>query len=420
MINSIISNSRLRRFIIHVQFQWSRISSYGVFGIAWRLAKKILGFFLGVLLLPVSIILYFAGIRRLCIFSDRIGHLAIEPDTLLKAQQLGLIKPRRWFVLAPEHRIANKHMMQYWEQYFTVYRSTLSCFFLDCLSKWPFMRYEAAHFINNSNGIQFAYEVNRLWGSKPPVLSLTSEDKKFGDEQLALLGIPQDAWFVCIHAREGGFSPVDEVLHCHRNGRIENLIPAIEEITRRGGWVVRLGDPTMVPLKEMPQVIDYAHHALRSERLDIILCARARFILGNTSGIFIVGSVFGVPGALANMVPLPTLGFCNQDLAMPKLHWHAKEGRYLSFTEVLTSPVSTFRYASLYQKGNIVVEENTPEDILALTIEMLDRLDNKFVESDEDRQLHAHCMSFFEPRHYSYGAASKISATFLRQYRHLL
>lgn len=64
-----------------------------------------------------------------------------------------------------------------------------------------------------------------------------------------------------------------------------------------------MGDTTMEPLPFLPQVIDYAHHPLRSPRLDIILCARARCILGNTSGIFLVGSIFGVPSA-ANMVPM--------------------------------------------------------------------------------------------------------------------
>lgn len=415
-----LSNPRLRQFVINLRFQCARILGYGVFGIVRRLIRKILTILLGIVLLPISIVLYFAGVRRLLIFTDRIGHLAIEPDTLLKAQSLGLIKVRKWFVLAPKHRVANQHLMQYWKQYFTVYHSTLSCFVCNALSLWPFMRYNAAHFINNTKGTQLVYEINKLWGDRPPVLNLWEADRRFGDIQLAELGIPKNAWFVCIHAREGGFSPIDEEFHRHRNGKIENLIPSIEEITRRGGWVIRLGDPTMVPLKKMQQVIDYAHHPLRSDRMDVVLCARARFILGNTSGIFFVASVFGVPSALANMVPMPTLGCCNYDLSIPKLHRVAKTTTYLSFKEVLSSPMSTFRYASLYEENKIIVEENTAEDILALTVEMLDRLDEKFVETEEDRKLHDSYISLFEPRHYSYGAASKVSFSFLRCYRYLL
>lgn len=410
----------LRQFAIRLKFQWSRILGLGVFGILKRLIRKVITVLLSVVFLPISVILFFAGFRRLCIFTDRIGHLAIEPDTLLKAQSLGLIQPRRWFVLAPKHRVANQHLLRYWETYFVVFHSRTACFFLNCLSLWPFMRYDASRFINNSKGTQLVYEINRLWGTKPPILSLSDADKQFADEQLALLGIPRNAWFVCIHAREGGFSPIDEALHCHRNGKIENLVPAIEEITRRGGWVVRLGDPTMVPLKPMSQTIDYAHHPLRSDRLDILLCAKARFILGNTSGLFFVGSVFGVPNALANMIPMPTLGCAYHDLSIPKLLRSEQTKKYLTFKEIMISPISTFRYASLYEQNKIIVEENNPEDILALTVEMLDRLDKKFTETEEDKRLHEKYMSLIEPKHYSYGAASKTSFAFLKRYQHLL
>ncbi len=403
-----------------MRFWFSRIRQFGLIGIVQRVIKKIALFLVSVIFLPFSIVMCLLGYRRVTIFTDRVGHLAIEPDILIKAQKLGLIKARRWFVLAPAHRVSNQHLLEYWSKHFTVYQSPAACFFLHCLSAWPFLRFDVAHFINNGKGAQWGYKVNTLWGDRPPILTLTEEDCQFGDHQLAALGVPHGAWFVCIHVREGGFSPVDEVYHAHRNGKIENLMPAIEEITRRGGWVIRLGDPTMVPLQSMPHVIDYAHHTLRSARLDIILCARARYILGNTSGVFLIGTAFGVPSALANMIPMPTLGFLHQDLSIPKLYRRKDESRYLSFTEVMSSPISTYRYASLYEKNNITVVENTPEDILALVIELMDRLDGCYVERDDDLKLHDHYMALFEPRHYSYSAISKVAFSFLRRYQYLL
>lgn len=407
-------------FIARLQFQYTRIKKHGFFGVVKRLSKRLFITLLAVLLLPVSLIYYFLNYRRFVCFTDRIGHLAIEPDSLLKSQILGLVKTRKWFIIAPKHRIANMHLMKYWLNYFRIYQTGLSCLFFSCISWWSFMRYDASSYINNSEGSQLAYQVNQSWGYRPPILTLTEEDNRFGDDQLAKLGIPQGAWFACIHAREGGFSPVDEVLHAHRNGKIDYLIPAIEEVTRRGGWVIRLGDPTMVPLRPMQNVIDYAHHSLRSARLDVILCAKARFILGNTSGIFLVGSVFGTPSALVNMIPMPTLGFIKSDLSIPKLYRLGSKDRYLSFQEVMSSPISTHRYASLYEKSKITVEENSPEDILDITIEMLDRLDAKFVLTEEDEQLHQRYMSLFEPCHYSYGAVSRIGRSFLRRHESLL
>lgn len=418
MIQQNALSERWQAIVARFAFQFFRIKKLGFSGVLKRLIKRLVMLILAILFFPVSVILYSFNYRRFVSFTDRVGHLAIEPDTILKAQMLNLIISRRWVILAPPQRVANQYLMNYWKKYFYIVESKFSCFMLEAIFYWPFMRHETAYIINNDNSAQYAYQVNAMWGNRPPLLMLTEDDKKFGDEKLVELGLPQNVWFVCVHAREGGFSPQDETLHSHRNGQINNLLLAIQEITRRGGWVIRLGDPTTMPLNQMPQVIDYAHHPLRSARLDVILCVKSRFILGNTSGIFIVGTVFGTPCALVNMIPVATLGFMQQDISIPKLL--KKDNRYLSFTEVMNSPISQIRYASIYEQQGITIEENSPEDILDVTIEMLDRLDGIHVVNIDDEKLHDQYMSLFKPQHYSYAAISKVSHRFLRRHQQLL
>ena len=118
------------------------------------------------------------------------------------------------------------------------------------------------------------------------------------------------------------------------------------------------------------------------------------------------------------MIPMPTLGLCHYDLSIPKLL--KVNNNYLSFKEVMNSPISLYRYASLYKDNKIEVEENSREDILALTTEMLDRLEGTFVETPEEKALHQSYISLMEPKHYSYGGCSKISFTFLQRYKELL
>ena len=65
------------------------------------------------------------------------------------------------------------------------------------------------------------------------------------------MALKADDWFVCIHIREredGSF----------RNSKIKLYIDAIHEITRRGGWVVRIGNNHSIPLPNMERVIDYS------------------------------------------------------------------------------------------------------------------------------------------------------------------
>lgn len=415
-----IANQKLEVALIHLKLNYSRIRKYKFHEIAVKALRKISTLFFTLIFFPIAVIFYFLNIRRLCIFTQRIGHLAIEPDTLLKAQKLGLIQTKKWIILAPRHQVANQHLLQYWQPFFFIFQSRFLCFLLNCITWWRFVRYDVSYFINKDMSSQFSYHVHQLWGNKPPIVSLTEADKAWGNEMLAKLGLPKNAWFVCIHAREAGFSPVDEMIQNHRNSSVENLFASIQAITSRGGWVIRLGDPTTTPLQSMHQVIDYAHHPLRSERLDIVLCARARFILGNTSGIFIVGSIFGTPCALANMIPMPTLGFNSYDISIPKMYWCEDQKRFLSFQEVLSSPLATYRYAQLYHQAKFKVIENSEDDILLMTTEMLEKMDKTFIESEEDKIRQKNFLALLKPIHYAYGTPAKISTKFLRKYQNLL
>jgi putative glycosyltransferase (TIGR04372 family) len=403
-----------------VAYEWRRIRKQGLYKLPLKAFKRIVSIVLWLILLPLTIILHLAGYRRVTVFTHRIGHLAIEPDCLLKEEALGLIPKHRWLILAPPDRVANKHLLGYWKPRIRVHENRLACFILASMSRWVFMRHDISHYILAVNKSQAAYRIYAQWGERPPMLSLTAEDEKWGTQALRRLGLPEGSWFVCVHVREPGFSPIDEELQSHRNASIENVIPAIQEITRCGGWVVRIGDPTMKPLPPLAQFIDYAHHALKSERLDIILCAKAKFILGSTSGIVLVGSVFGVPCAIANMIPMPTLWFNAGDISIPKLLWSERLNRHLRFDEVMASPVAEYRYSSLYWDVEIRVEENSEEDIRNLTIEMLDRLDNRFAELDGDEELFYHFLSLLHEGQYSFGSCARIATLFLRRHSELL
>jgi len=69
-----------------------------------------------------------------------------------------------------------------------------------------------------------------------------------------------------------------------RNANISDYTDAMRAIVARGGWCIRVGDPTMRPLDPIPGVVDYARSSSKSDWMDLFLCARCRFFLGNTSG----------------------------------------------------------------------------------------------------------------------------------------
>jgi putative glycosyltransferase (TIGR04372 family) len=282
------------------------------------------------------------------------------------------------------------------------------------------MRHEASAYVRPDRGSRSAYQIYSLWKGRAPLLRMTPADLQWGDEALRRLGLPEHAWFVCVHVREGGFSPIDEELQAHRNASIEATIPAMLEIARAGGWVIRTGDPSMKPLPPLPQVIDYAHHPMKSDRLDVILCARARFILGSTSGITLVGSIFGVPCAIMNTIPTSNLWYNSHDLSIVKLLWSEKLNRYLRFDEVLGSRLADLRYAAMYRQSGIRVDENSAQDIADLADEMMQRLDGRFIETPDDRRNAERFRSYFPSGHCTADSCARAGACFLRRHSDLL
>jgi putative glycosyltransferase (TIGR04372 family) len=282
------------------------------------------------------------------------------------------------------------------------------------------MRQDLSRYVSGYFGTQDIYRINRLWGDRPPILRLRTEDEAWAQSELERLGLRKDQWFVCVHVREGSYIPKNETIQSHRNASVANTIPAMEEIVRRGGVCVRMGDPGMTPLPSIPGVIDYARHSMKSGRLDVVLCAKARFFLGCTSGLSFISTTFGVPVAHANMIPVETLGIRYCDLSMPKLLWSRSLGRSLRFDEIFNSKMGGYFFTHQYLRANLQVEENSPEDLLELVSEMLDRCQGQFLETEEDTKLLEAYLSLFKPGHYSYGANSRVCLGFLRRHRDLL
>lgn len=375
---------------------------------------------LWILLLPATLLLHAMGYRRLTVITGRIGHLAAEVDCFLKARALGELPERRWFLLAPSGRVANPHLLEYWKSHLQVVTNPLLCSALQAMSRWLLLRYDVSHYVLRLGATQEIYRLNALWGGRPPCLKLTPADTEWAEQALCGLGIPKGTWFACVHVREPGFSPADEAAHAHRNGDPRAILPAVAEIVRRGGLCVRMGDPSMSPLPGVSGLIDYAHHPMRSARLDVVLCAKARFFLGNSSGLALVSSVFGVPSALVNMIPLSALAVLPVDLSIPKLLRNRATGSFMTFPDIFASPASDFRYATLFAKAGLDPVENDAEDILALTVEMLDRIEGTFSGQAGDEERQRSFMALLRPGHYSYGTAARVGAAFLRRHATLL
>lgn len=254
---------------------------------------------------------------------------------------------------------------------------------------------------------------------RQPLLSFPSDVREKGRATMKRAGIPADAWFVGLHMREIGSKAKHLLLHNVLNTQVTDYFPAIEEVTKRGGWVIRLGDPSMMPLPSMPNVWDYCHSSERCDWMDIFLCSQCRFLIGSSSGPAYVPPLYGVPSVLTNWWPPAQRPWHPHDIFMPKLYRSNRTGGLLSLADSLSEP---FGYCNstdyLSEKFHVTVQANEPEEISAAVIEMFARIDGTAQYSAEDLVLRERAERLYEAsRAYGMGILAR---DFLRKYRSIL
>jgi len=370
----------------------------------------------------LSVPLYLARVRFLRLTAlGRIGHLAAEPDNFIKERKLGM---RSWYygiILCWPTAPANNCLLDYWGRYINVIRSPFWVGILCRFHHAPHLWFDAGRYTVAINETAASAAVQAAWGNRPPLLALGPQHRRNGRALLSEHGVPADAEFVCFHCREPGYSPSDEALHSFRNCDIDNYLPAVVALTRQGYWCIRMGDPTMRRLAPLENVLDYAHLDIRSDWMDVFLCASCRFFLGSPSGLSEVATVFGRLSAMANQAPLSTvLKFGFSDVAIPKLLWSEEAGRYLRFREIFESEIANFRFANLYRERGLRLDENNGEDIRDLALEVLQRSGSGAVYTPEDEQRQRRFKAMMRPGHYSYGGATRVGRDFLRKHESLL
>lgn len=413
------NNKNMTQFIEYIEYIFGRMRKKGIWHclvrLVYRLFFQTISNIAGILAYPFCII---TNTRFVPFYVRSIGMLCVEPDCYIKEEILGMRSKYNSIVLASRGTVVNEHMLDYWKRYgIKIVKSPALCFFLRPLSMNRFSAYNVLKYAFNYYPV--FPEIQRRFHGRPPLLKLTGPDLERGWKLLKNIGMPENAWFVCIHCREDSY--LGDVDQSNRNCDINNYLPAIESIVKKGGWVIRVGDPAMKAISSMEHVIDYVHLEIKSDWMDIFLLASCRFFLGSHSGLCTVSTVFGVPSAVANFVPIgAALSYGAHDIGIPKLLWSVGKNRYLTFREAFDSPVSNYRFDSSYCKAGVRPVENFPEDITSLATEMMDRTHNRASYTDEDELLQKRFKSLMKPGHYSYGAVSRIGRDFLRKYAYML
>jgi len=314
-----------------------------------------------------------------------IGHLG-RLDHHVKAEILGIVDQRTVILLGAPKEFSNPAYVRYWEKYFSLVTEPRTISLLGPISyrlqqlQSPWRSTDG----RRQEHAAFAREVQLRWEAarREPLLELSAEHRGRGYERLRDIGVPEGAWFVGLHVRD------DRDVHNLRNADITTYVRAIEAIAKRGGWVLRMGNPNMPPLPPCPNAVDYAHSAKREDWMDVFLWAEGRFFIGTLSGPQMIPPTFGKPVAITNCGPIPTITGTKDDILLPKQYRFDREERYLTIAERLFNCEHHQSITALRTKG-IRVIDNSPEELRDVAVEMMDRLDGRHKDSEQESAMQA-------------------------------
>ncbi|HLB43584.1 MAG TPA: TIGR04372 family glycosyltransferase [Gammaproteobacteria bacterium] len=364
---------------------------------------------------------------------DRIGHLALEPELLLRKKYQKLRGANCFYILiADSHaKAANIYFYNLVKTHFFILQSYFLFKMIESFRHNRLIK-QFNLIIIYPQDFNFGVECAK-YGHAPTQIRLPAKDIAYGKELLRLkFNIDLDKnKIVCIFARDSQY--LEKMFpngnwshHNHRDMDIDTFIKAIDYLCEQGYTVFRLGKVVAKAVNyHHPNFIDYALTENRSDFLDIFLIYIAYLTIGTPSGITDLPAVFNKSYLNLGFTPPFRVPLGENALYIPKKICFSDSKKELPFNELLRFfPNIKVRFPSFDSKDmerlNLSYVENTAEEILVATQEMINRLAGKWQPSEEEKNLEQCYLSHWQLARSHNFLKSPIALSWLKMNKHLL
>jgi len=229
-----------------------------------------------------------------------------------------------------------------------------------------------------------------------PIIKFTRDECYRGQELLDHLEITDDAKICLIHNRDSAYleqlcHPVYSTpkystaqgnwsYHSDRDFDVNDLNLAIPEIINKGYYVVRMGSLQKERSRYTgSKFVDYSFSKYRSNFGDLYLSNICKFYLGSDSGIVNLPVIFRKPTSFVNFPPGLIPRYLNwKCYSLPftmKHYFSKKEQRCLTLSEIIDLNITP--NSKNYDKYQIQVINNTPQELKELSLEVIDIVEGK-------------------------------------------
>lgn len=218
----------------------------------------------------------------------------------------------------------------------------------------------------------------------------TKDEEERGQELLRGLGIKKGDKFICLNVRDSAFlesyfSNKDFSYHQYRNWDIANFQLAIEELINKNYFVIRVGKKSYSKLNLQSKKYIDLNNNFDDDFLDIYLGAKCDFCITTQSGFDSIPYVFRRP-ILYLTVPISHFHISSKRYLLATKH-HFLKGNKISLNSLLKNNLFHFNYNKEFEENDLELKELSQTEILNLTIDMLNILNDKInIDAERDKQ----------------------------------
>lgn len=221
------------------------------------------------------------------------------------------------------------------------------------------------------------------------IIPFSKKLSAYAEKRLRIMGINGE--YICLHAREVS---IKEKVFCDYPSTsvsdvdINSFRLAVRYMRNLGFQAIRMGkyESRECTIKN---VIDYSN-LFYDELMDFYLTANCKFLIGCESGLTVIPAFWGRPILMTNVnafcYGFESLAITEYDLYIPKKFYSIKKKRFLNLMEMLDESNKLDRYDERFIKEGIEWVDNTEEEILNATIEMNEKMNHMWVETEEEKQ----------------------------------
>ena len=185
-------------------------------------------------------------------------------------------------------------------------------------------------------------------------------------------------WYVLISVRE------NEDSFELRNSIFESYIPAIHEITKRGGFVIRYGNLSgQIKNTNIKNFLDLRGNEELNQNLPFLV-KNAKFQISTGTGTSVLPMLLDIPNLITNWSPITHIMGTKKDLLLPKMFFNSR-GKVVNFQDRLSDKFGSVETSYMANQLQVSVKDNSEQDINLAVIHMFGKCDNENFKTGENQ-----------------------------------